>query len=299
MGITRKFRLLAGALVAVLCADASAENVIALGPIEKVSIDGSTVQVLGQKFTIRNALTADGIQPADGAENLRVGTYLFIEGERTSDGVLVASSLQISESAYVPGASEVLLTGVVAKFDQKLGVATIGNAQVYLPNAFFELASPIVEGTSISVIGYQADPRQQIWATEILSGAPTSTQNTDRQSIQGTGVNTQSIQGTGRQSIQGTGVKTQSIQGTGIRTQSIQGTGRQSIQGTGVTTQSIQGTGVNTQSIQGTGRQSIQGTGVTTQSIQGTGVSIESIQGTGRQSIQGTGVNSLSIQGTG
>ncbi|HTE42657.1 MAG TPA: DUF5666 domain-containing protein [Steroidobacteraceae bacterium] len=262
MGITGNFRLVAGVVAAVLCADASADNVIALGPVERISVDGSGVQVLGQTFAIRSSRSADGqIQLSNASEDLRLGTYLYIEGERSADGTLVASSLQISDTPYVPGASEVLLAGVVSKFDQALGVATIGDAQIYVPNASVESVTPIVEGTSMTVLGYQASSRDQIWATEIESN--------ELISIQGTGVNSLSIQGTGKQSIQGTGVNSLSIQGTGK--------------------QSIQGTGVNSLSIQGTGKQSIQGTGVNSLSI----------QGTGKQSIQGTGVNSLSIQGTG
>jgi hypothetical protein len=338
MGFTGRFRLVAGVLAAILCADASAENVIALGPVEQVSADGSVVRVVGQTFIIRNSASAEGnTQFSDSPEDLRLGTYLYIEGERLTDGTLVASSFQISDTPYVPGASEVLLTGAVEKFDPALGVATIGDAQIYLPNATSELKTPIAKGVSVMVVGFQANLRQQVWATEITDNVPIrnedsgvsslSIQGTGKQSIQGTGVTSlsiqgtgvnslsiqgtgvdslsiqgtgkQSIQGTGKQSIQGTGVSSLSIQGTGVNSLSIQGTGKQTIQGTEVSSLSIQGTGVNSLSIQGTGKQSIQGTGVTSLSIQGTGVNSLSIQGTGKQSIQGTGVTSLSIQGTG
>ena len=226
MGITKNYRLPAAALVAVLCTNAYAENVVALGPIEKVSVDGTVVQVLGQAFTIRSSSIADGKgQLANAPANLSVGTYLYVEGERSADGTLIAFAVQPSERPYVPGASEIFLSGVVSKFDEALGIATIGNTQIYVPDASVEIGAPILEGTSISVVGYQAVPRQQIWATEI--------QNEVSISIQGTGANSLSIQGTGKQSIQGTGVNSLSIQGTG----------KQSIQGTGVNSLSIQGTG--------------------------------------------------------
>ncbi len=303
-------------LAASLCANASADNVIAVGPVERVSVDGSVVQVLGQVFKIRSSHSIEGrAEYSDTSLNLRLGAYLYIEGERSADGSLVASSFLVDESPYVAGASEVLLAGIVSKFDQLTGLATIGSAQIYVSDASVEVATPISVGATITVVGYQANPRQQIWATQIDSNEPISIletgidslsiQGTGKQSIQGTGVKSLSIQGTGKQSIQGTGVKSLSIQGTGK--QSIQGTGANSlsIQGTGK--QSIQGTGVKSLSIQGTGKQSIQGTGANSlsiqgtgkQSIQGTGANSLSIQGTGKQSIQGTGVKSLSIQGTG
>jgi hypothetical protein len=143
---------------------------------------------------------------------------------------------------YVAGATEVFLSGVLSKFDPALGVATIGSIQVYVPNAFVENSTPMIVGASISVLGYQAGPRQQIWATQIGSEQQ-SARDAGNQSIQGTGVTSLSIQGTGKQSIQSAGASNQSIQGTGVTSLSIQGTGKQSIQGNGVRSLSIQGTG--------------------------------------------------------
>ncbi|MEO8063714.1 MAG: DUF5666 domain-containing protein [Pseudomonadota bacterium] len=291
MGITGSFRLAASVLAAVLCADASAATVIAIGPVERVSLDGSAIQVLGQTFTIRSSQLAAEQMRSAASLDMRLGTYLYIEGEQSPEGALVATSVVVSESLYVAGASEVLLSGTVSKFDQSLGLATIGSAQIYVPDASVDAVAPISVGNLVTIVGHQANPQDRIWATSIEAEDLISIQGTGVNSIQGTGK--LSIQGTGKQSIQGTGVL--SIQGTGVNSiqgtgkLSIQGTGKQSIQGTGVF--SIQGTGANI--IQGAGKLSIQGTGVL--SIQGTGVN--SIQGTGKLSIQGTGA--LSIQGTG
>jgi hypothetical protein len=297
MDISRRtLRLTAGVIAAILCANANAADVFAIGPVEKISADNSFVTVLGQTYSIaqlKSSANHSGLSSA--LEGMTLGAYVYISGERASDDSLVAESVGIGNAAYVPGASQVFLSGVVSKYNQALGEATIGGTQIYLPNATVNGSSGISIGAQLEVAGYQSHPSAQIWATEIQGANRNSIQGTGKRSIQGTGI--LSIQGTGILSIQGTGIL--SIQGTGI--QSIQGTGAQSaqsIQGTGI--QSIQGTGVQSaQSIQGTGIQSFQGTGVqSAQSIQGTGVqSAQSIQGTGKQSIQGTGKQS--IQGTG
>ena len=304
----------AGIFVAFACA-AHAGDPITVGPVEAVAPNGLSITVLGQSFATssRAVIPGAGANHVVAARSFAVGELVMVNGKRLSNGSLVAKSVVSVNDAYVPGATNVFLTGLVTAYDPSVGLAQIGATSIYVNEALLKQDFQFGAGMEVEVLGTQANPSGQVWASQIalspkfltreaeevlaivrgtvsISGT-TNTQGAGLQSIQGTGV--QSIQGTGIQSIQGTGV--QSIQGTGI--QSIQGTGVQSIQGTGI--QSIQGTGV--QSIQGTGIQSIQGTGV--QSIQGTG--IQSIQGTGVQSIQGTGVQSIqgtgirSIQGTG
>jgi hypothetical protein len=311
MGITKRFRLAAGMLAAFLCAEATAEDVFVFGPVEKLSANGAQVTVLGQTFAVDHSQVTSN-EPSG---EFGLGAYVYIGGTRAHDGSLVADSTFVSKIPYVAGASEIFLSGVVSKFDSVLGVATIGNTQIYLLAAPQASMSFVSVGATVQIAGYQAMPSAQIWATEVLPTAVNSIQGTGVKGIQGTEL--ESIQGTGKLSIQGTGVNSiqgtgkLSIQGTGVN--SIQGTGKLSIQGTGVNSiqgtgkLSIQGTGVN--SIQGTGKLSIQGTGVN--SIQGTGklsiqgTGVNSIQGTDKQSIQGTGINSIqgtglnSIQGTG
>jgi hypothetical protein len=310
MSMSISLRLKVGVVAAFLCAGASAAEVFVLGPVEKISSDGYRITVLGQSFTIdrQNALGRQ-VKNRDQSAEFSVGSYVYLVGERSIDGVLVADSGSVVKAPYVAGASEVFLSGIVSKYDQKLGVVTIGSAEIYIPGAAVESTTAIRVGADLRISGYQFNPSSQVLATQIQGMESISIQGTGIQSIQGTGAESLSIQGTGKQSIQGTGVQSiqgtgaealsiqgtgvQSIQGTGAEALSIQGTGKQSIQGTGV--QSIQGTGAEALSIQGTGKLSIQSTGV--QSIQGTGAEVLSIQGTGKQSIQGTGVQS--IQGTG
>ena len=228
----RSLRLTAGVVAAFLCAGASAAEVFVLGPVEKISKDGSIVTILGQAFTIDRE-NADVLQVVNGARSAKfgVGSYLYLTGERSIDGSLVADSVVVVKTPYVAGASEVFLSGLVSNYDKKMGVVKIGDVEIYIPGASLEVMTPIIVGSDLRIAGFQSNPTSQVWATQI--------QNVDSISIQGTGV----------QSIQGTGAESLSIQGTGKL--SIQGTGKQSIQGTGI--QSIQGTGAESLSIQGTG----------------------------------------------
>jgi hypothetical protein len=289
--MSKQARIFAVTIVAFACAAAHAGDPVTVGPVEAVAPNGMSITVLGQQF----ATSARAIIPGAGANHVvaarafNVGSFVLVIGKRLNNGSLVAKSIATVNDSYVAGASNVYLTGIVTGVDPSVGVVRVGETSIYVNDALATQGADIALGSEIEVLGRQANPNGQIWASQITSASQLAVRKASEvlSIVRGEipNVGTQSIQGTGVQSIQGTGV--QSIQGTGV--QSIQGTGVQSIQGTGV--QSIQGTGV--QSIQGTGIQSIQGTGV--QSIQGTG--IQSIQGTGIQSIQGTGVRS--IQGTG
>jgi hypothetical protein len=282
--MSKQTRLFSGILVAFACAVAQAGDPTIAGPVEAVAPNGLSIRVLGQQF----ATSARAIIPGAGANHVvaarafSVGNFVLVTGKRLSNGSLVAKSIAIVNDSYVAGATNVYLTGIVTGIDSSLGVVRVGETSVYANDAIAAGGIEIAIGAEIEVLGRQANPNGQVWASQVRSASQLAMRSPSEvlSVVRGetTLAGTRSIQGTGVQSIQGTGV--QSIQGTGV--QSIQGTGIQSIQGTGI--QSIQGTGV--QSIQGTGVQSIQGTGI--QSIQGTG--IRSIQGTGVRSIQGTGI---------
>jgi len=296
MNNSKNLVLIKGLVAALICAAASAEDTTVLGPVEAIATNGSSVTVLGQTFLVPGSNGS--------ASRLSVGQYVFVSGQKLATGELYAAKVQRSKFSYVPGASEVFLTGVISQADSTTAFVKIGGANVYVAEATLVFAPNLAVGDSVEIAGSQAQPLGPVWATEIRVLKSASTEG-----IQGTGVSTSGIQGTGisTSGIQGTGASTSGIQGTGVSTSGIQGTGRstgkQGIQGTGATTSGIQGTGTSTLGIQGTGisTSGIQGTGVSTSGIQGTGISTSGIQGTGisTSGIQGTGVSTSGIQGTG
>ena len=276
--------------IAVCCAATSGFGapIQVVGPVEKVTVGRPEITVLGQRFAASSPVSA--VSPLDvgasAGNTLRgVGTYVVVVGERLEDGTLLANSIKTLSTPYVPGASEVFLRGTIDRYSAETGTVQIGGLQVLISDALATNSPYYVQiGASVEILGTQAVPGGQVWASKI-NVVPASSSET--LSIQGTGLRATSIQGTGAQatSIQGTGALSTSIQGTGSQATSIQGTGVQatSIQGTGALATSIQGTGLRATSIQGTGAQatSIQGTGSQATSIQGTGLQATSIQGTG------------------
>ena len=258
MNIKRKDALVVGAisLFVSLTATAETQTRFAFGPVEQ--LNSRTVTVLGQSYSLNGAPTA----------RLTMGTYVLIEGATNRKGPVSVRAVQIAKAPYVPGASDVALSGIVSHFDRSTGVLTIGSLSVYSLDAVADDISSISVGSEIEVVGRQAAPSGPLWASEIRVAARGAKEaGRVSQSIEGTGISTQSIEGTGK--------RVQSLEGTGFVTLSIEGTGRaaQSIEGTGKSMQSIEGTGRSAQSIEGTGRsaQSIECTGLSAQSIEGTG----------------------------
>jgi hypothetical protein len=270
-------------LLPFVLATGHAQELAVFGPVEQSSPTASSITVLGQTYGVTPSVAvvigAKRYSVAETFRLIRSGTYVSIVGSQTADGKLLAKEILVSRRAYVPGASEVFVSGLVTAFDISTGVAQIGPLKIdtttFLPT---NSAEAFAVGSHIEATGKQALPGGVLWVSSLEVVAPV-----------------------GLQSISGTGVSTQSISGTGASLQSISGTGvgTQSISGTGVSALSISGTGTSLQSISGTGTQSISGTGVSALSISGTGTSLQSISGTGTQSISGTGVSALSISGTG
>jgi hypothetical protein len=252
-------------LVAFCCAAAGSQaaETVVIGPVEQIANRGSSITVLGQTFRVSPARTSE----------LDIGAYAAVVGEQIKGRGLVAKTVKLLDAAYVPGASQVYLSGTVDRYSNSIGLVQIGSQKILISDAFAASSAPaVVVGEPIELVGTQALAGGTIWATDI------AIQETTKRAIQGTGAITLAIQGTGKRAIQGTGVNTLATQGTGAQAQAIQGTGKRAIQGTGANTLAIQGTGVQALAIQGTGKRAIQGTGA------------RAIQGTGKLAIQGTGI---------
>ncbi len=261
-------------VVAFCCAAAGSQaaETVVIGPVEQIANRGSLITVLGQTFRVSPARTSE----------LDIGAYAAVVGEQIKGRGLVAKTVKLLDAAYVPGASQVYLSGTVDRYSSSIGLVQIGSQKILISDGFAAASAPaLVVGEPIELVGTQALAGGTIWATDIA------------------------IQETTKRAIQGTGTSTLAIQGTGAQAQAIQGTGKRAIQGTGANTLAIQGTGVQALAIQGTGKRAIQGTGANTLAIQGTGLQAQAIQGTGKRAIQGTGARAiqgtgkLAIQGTG
>ncbi|HKJ19910.1 MAG TPA: hypothetical protein VJ993_04550, partial [Woeseiaceae bacterium] len=67
--------------------------------------------------------------------DVRVGDFVVVEGSVMGAGFLYADSVSISEVEYVPGATEVFVTGLLTEIDQSRGIARLGDLTIdYTPS---------------------------------------------------------------------------------------------------------------------------------------------------------------------
>ena len=270
MSIHREVRCVAALILLSSCCNATAEEVVMFGPVERLSSSTGEVTVLGHAVGITDATEFEGLESID---NLSQGSSALVIAEVRKDGVLSAKEFRVAKLRYVPGASDVYIGGIVSSVNTATAHMVIRGVHIYFGDIVSAQNFGLVPGEHVSVVGRQPSPSGIIWASSLERTAAAHGIGDFATSLStGTGVQLQSITGTGRQkqSITGTGISKQSITGTGVQLQSITGTGRQkqSITGTGINKLSITGTGVRLQSITGTGRQkqSITGTGIQRQS---------------------------------
>ena len=201
-------------LFSVLSVDASAEPVSVIGPLEAVSPNGKAIVVLGQTYKVDtkdfSSVFATGNSREQSKRIPSVGTFVAVRGERNSNGDQVATAVRAFESRYVPGASDIYLLGVAARYDATIAVADLGGVRVFVGDIDGGSSPGIGSGALLEIVGRQSQPGGQVWATAIrvVRTAPSAFD-----------------QGASTQSITGTGASTQSITGTGASTQSITGTG--------------------------------------------------------------------------
>jgi hypothetical protein len=114
------------------------------GPIEQIDrVDGTFVSV-GQTVTFAG----------DRFVSLRVGDFVNVFGSISGAGTIEASDVGISSDLYVPGATEVSVTGIPSSVDFLNGTARIGGLTVdYTPSLGGSDFGGI--GAAITVIGTQ------------------------------------------------------------------------------------------------------------------------------------------------
>jgi hypothetical protein len=183
-------------------AQANGEVPVLIGPIEAVDAQAGTIVVLGQQVLSE---TATGLQVGDLAE---------VFGALGPNGI-VASKISPA-GPYVPGATPVLITGVVSAVNSSLGRATVGNVEIdYSPSLSSGFSAEILVGSTVQLGGLQPAALGLVLSGDvvILDG------------IIGGGISSQGIIGGGKISSQGI------IGGGRVSTQGIIGGGRVSTQG--------------------------------------------------------------------
>ncbi|MCH8867112.1 MAG: hypothetical protein IID58_09705, partial [Proteobacteria bacterium] len=115
-----------------------------VGPVEQISIDAGFFVAVGQEISVSRDVIGE----------LTIGNIVFVYGDLYGPGQISASEVRVTDVRYIPGATEILVTGIPSSVNYELGIARIGNLTVdYTPS----LGGSDFEGigAAITVIGIQ------------------------------------------------------------------------------------------------------------------------------------------------
>jgi len=123
-------------------------------------IDGGALLVAGPISAINTAngffssMGQDIYGPPETLMSLRVGDFLMVGGRISGAGMIEADAVVQTGARYVPGATEVFVTGIPSYVDASFGMAMIGGLEVdYTPSMGRSDFQGI--GAAVTVIGTQ------------------------------------------------------------------------------------------------------------------------------------------------
>ena len=236
---------------------------LAIGPVEQVNVRSSTIEVLGQTYHV--GPTALVISKAAAAHislgSIAPGTFVVIDGTESAAGVATVQSVATLAQQNVPGATQLLVTGIVSSVSST-GQVRIGKLTVDVNATLTDDSQRVAVGQLIQVSGTQPNPSGLFLA----------------QGIGGSGLSAAGIGGSGvaAAGIGGSGLSSNGIGGSGTSTKGIGGSGATAagIGGSGVTAAGIGGSGLSANGIGGSGTSTkgIGGSGITAAGIGGSGL---------------------------
>ena len=122
----------------------SSSALILAGPVDSLSPGNGTFTSLGQTVSV----------PLGQFSGLRLGDFVLVSGRISGAGTIDGETVTPTGSRYIPGASEVFVTGIPTNVDARFGTAMIGELQIdYTPSMGGSDFEGI--GAAISVIGTQ------------------------------------------------------------------------------------------------------------------------------------------------
>src|SRR5688500_17955766 len=161
-------------------AAANAQESAVFGPMEQVGSRGNglvaigqtSITVLGQTYEVARTVSVvigdKRYAAGDAIRYISSGAYVSVTGTETLDGRRLAQEIVVSQLPYVPGSSDVFVSGLVTAYDATTGIAQIGALQI---NATASLAAnpsqEIFVGSRIDVFGTQSVPGEVVWATGV------------------------------------------------------------------------------------------------------------------------------------
>jgi len=271
-------------LAAISFTNESVASPLAVGAVEQVDLKNSSVVVLGQQFHVSAStlITSQASYPAAiSLTALPQNALVWVDGEEKGSGSTRVDALIVLPESNVPGASQLVLTGVVSSVSSN-GQIRVGKLKVDINQTLSSGGAPVAVGDVVEVAGTQPTAQGVFLAQTLIR----------TEGVGGTGkVATLGVGGTGNVAlgVGGTGRATAGVGGTGkVATLGVGGTGNAAlgVGGTGAVTAGVGGTGkVATLGVGGTGNAAlgVGGTGAVTAGVGGTGkVATLGVGGTGK-----------------
>ena len=161
--------------VAAALAGTAQAATLAVGPIEQVNLKNSTIVVLGQTYQIGSAAVIKNPTGAPIAfSSLAPNVVVKINGSETPSGQSTVSSVTSLPELDVPGATRLLVTGVVSS-ENSTGQVKIGNLVVDVTATLTSDAQTFTVGGLVQITGTQPNPGGIFLAQNIVSGSAANT----------------------------------------------------------------------------------------------------------------------------
>ena len=118
-------------------------TLILAGPVDSIDPINGVFVAVGQTVMASQGMLA----------GMNVGDFVSVNGSVVSAGWLYADTMSVSTGTYVPGASEVFVTGIPSSIDMAIGQAQLGDLTIDYTAALSGGAVP--SGLSLSFRGIQ------------------------------------------------------------------------------------------------------------------------------------------------
>jgi hypothetical protein len=144
-------------LAATSFANSSVASPLAVGAVEQVDLKTSSVVVLGQQFHVGAAtlVTSQVSYPsAISLADVPKNALVWVDGEETASGSTSVDALIVLPESYVPGASQLLLTGIVSSVSND-GQIRVGKLKVDVTQTLTSDTSQLAVGDLVQVSGTQ------------------------------------------------------------------------------------------------------------------------------------------------
>jgi len=110
----------------------TADSQVLAGPVDSIDIINGVFESMGQVVMASQTMLS----------GMRVGDYVTVSGSIASPGWLYADGVSVSTDSYVPGATEVFVTGLLSSVDLARGTAKIGSLTIDYTSSLGSASAP-------------------------------------------------------------------------------------------------------------------------------------------------------------